>query len=111
MRINICVAVQLLANPILGMEPNFHHSKGGRQKLLSGFFPQRGWGVPPIPLSFFGHNDFPNPEITNLYQFYDQKALFKVPKICNINFCIENDPTPHLTLFQKSIRFGSWTLP
>ena len=26
------------------------------------------------------------------YQFHDQKALFKVPKICNINFGIENDP-------------------
>ena len=25
-----------------------------------------------------------NPEITILYQFHDQKALFEVPKICNI---------------------------
>ena len=33
-----------------------------------------------------------NPEITLLYQFHAQKALFKVPKICNINFWIENDP-------------------
>ena len=33
-----------------------------------------------------------NPEFTHLYQFYAQKALFKVPKICNINFWIENDP-------------------
>ena len=33
-------------------------SKGGRQKLLSGFFPLRG-GVPPLPLTFFEHNDFP----------------------------------------------------
>ena len=32
-----------------------------------------------------------------------QKALFKVPKICNINFWIENDP-PTLALFQKFIR-------
>ena len=33
-----------------------------------------------------------NPEITLLYQFHAQKALLKVPKICNINFLIENDP-------------------
>ena len=25
-----------------------------------------------------------NPEITIFYQFHDQKALFKVPKSCNI---------------------------
>ena len=35
-----------------------------------------------------------NREITVLYQFHDQKALFKVPKICNTNFWIENDPPP-----------------
>ena len=35
-----------------------------------------------------------NPEITILYQFHAQKALFKVPKICNINFWIENEPPP-----------------
>ena len=33
-------------------------------------------------------------EITLLNQFHAQKALFKVPKICHINFWIENDPTP-----------------
>ena len=43
-----------------------------------------------------------NPEITILYQFHDQKALFKVPKISNINFWIENDPPPS-ALFQKYI--------
>ena len=32
---------------------------GGRQKLLSGFFPRRGGGTPPIPPNFFGHHDFP----------------------------------------------------
>ena len=37
------------------------------------------------------------PEITLLYQFHAQKALFKVPKICNINFWLENDPPPHGT--------------
>ena len=42
------------------------------------------------------------PEITFLYQFHDQKALFKVPKISNINFWIENDPPPS-ALFQKYI--------
>ena len=30
-------------------------------------------------------------KITLLYQFHAQKALFKVPKICNITFWIEND--------------------
>ena len=35
-----------------------------------------------------------NPEITLLNQFHAQKALFKVPKICNINFWIENEPPP-----------------
>ena len=34
-----------------------------------------------------------NPEITLFYQFYAQKALFKVPKICNINLWIENERT------------------
>ena len=31
---------------------------------------------------------------TLLCPFHAQKALFKVSKICNINFWIENDPTP-----------------
>ena len=35
-----------------------------------------------------------NPEITILYQFHDKKALFKIPKICNIDFWIENDLPP-----------------
>ena len=51
------------------------------------------------------------PEIALLNQFPAQKALFKVPKICNINFWIENDPPPPLALFQKFIRFGCRTLP
>ena len=42
-----------------------------------------------------------NPEITILYQFHAQKALLKVPKICNVNFWIENDPPPPLELFRK----------
>ena len=38
-----------------------------------------------------------------LYQFHAQKALFKVPKICNINFWIENDPpTPSLWHFYEN---------
>ena len=45
-----------------------------------------------------------------LYQFHAQKALFKVPKICNINFWIENDPLP-LELFRKFIQFGAAILP
>ena len=34
-----------------------------------------------------------NPKITIWYQFYDRKALFEIPKFCNINFWIENAPT------------------
>ena len=53
-----------------------------------------------------------NPEITPLYQFHAQKALFKVPKICDINFWIENDhPPPSSARFQKIIRYGCRTLP
>ena len=45
-------------------------------------------------------------------QIHAQKDLFKVPKICNINFKIENaPPPPPLALFQKSIRFVAATLP
>ena len=38
---------------------------------------------------------YPEPwNYSSFYQFHAQKALFKVPKICNINFWIENDPPP-----------------
>ena len=40
-----------------------------------------------------------------------KKALFKVPKICNINFWNENDPLTPLALFWKFVRFLSLTLP
>ena len=40
-------------------------------------------------------------EITILYQFHDKKALFTVPKICNMNFWIENDPSPPFGTFPK----------
>ena len=40
----------------------------------------------------------------------DKKAVFKVSKICNTIFWIENAPPP-LALFRKFIRFCSWTLP
>ena len=50
-------------------------------------------------------------KITLLYQFHARKALFKVPKICNINFWLENDLPSPLALFQKIIRFGRGTLP
>ena len=43
-----------------------------------------------------------NPEITILYQFHNQKALSKVPRVCNINFWIENDPPTPLALFKNS---------
>ena len=33
-----------------------------------------------------------NPEITLLNEFHAQKAVFKVVKICDINFWIENYP-------------------
>ena len=51
-----------------------------------------------------------NPKITIFYQFHDQKALFKVPKICNIIFGLKMTPPPS-ALFQKFTRFGSGTLP
>ena len=35
-----------------------------------------------------------NPESTLFVSISCSKALFKVPKICNINFWIENDPPP-----------------
>ena len=39
---------------------NFQLAKKGRcQKRFSGFFPLRGGGYPPFPLSFFEHNDCP----------------------------------------------------
>ena len=34
---------------------------------------------------------YPEPWNYSSYQFHAQKALFKVPKICNITFWIEND--------------------
>ena len=43
-----------------------------------------------------------NSEITLLNQFPAQKALFKVPKICNINFWIENDPPPLWSFSENS---------
>ena len=50
-----------------------------------------------------------NPEMTLLYLFHAQKALFKVPKICDTNFWIENDPPLPLEHFQKFIGFSSLT--
>ena len=41
-------------------------------------------------------------EITILNQIHDRKALFEVPKICNINFWIENDPPLPLWHFSKN---------
>ena len=53
-----------------------------------------------------------NPEITLLNQFHAQKALFKVPKICNINFWIENDPLPPIVTFPKvQPILVSWPVP
>ena len=48
------------------------------------------------------------PEPSSFYQFYAQKVLFRVPKIYNINFWIEND-FPPFGSFPKIIRFGSVT--
>ena len=50
------------------------------------------------------------PEITLLYQFHAQKALFKVPKICNINLWIENDPPPlwHFSKNSSDLVAGSF---
>ena len=53
-----------------------------------------------------------DPEITLLYQFHGQKALFKVSKICSTNFWIGNSPSPSpLELFSKIIRFGTNIYP
>ena len=49
-------------------------------------------------------------EITILYQFHDQKALFKNPQNLQYKFWIENDPLP-FELFQKFLRFGTLTRP
>ena len=58
-----------------------------------------------------------NPEITILYQYYDKKALFKVPKLCKKKIWIENDPFPPFGTFPKihliwkpdsSLRVLSW---
>ena len=39
------------------------------------------------------------------------KDIFEIPKICNINFWIENAPPPPLELSRKLVRFGTATLP
>ena len=51
-----------------------------------------------------------NPEINLLYQFHAQKAMFKVPKACNIIFGLKMTHPP-LELSRKFIQFGSATLP
>ena len=60
-------------------------------------------------VSYFDSSQY-NPWTLNLlflYQFHAQK----VPKICNIDFWIENAPPPPLELFQKFTRFGSVARP
>ena len=37
-----------------------------------------------------------NPEITILYQFHAQEALFEVPKICSLDFWIKRDMTSRI---------------
>ena len=51
-----------------------------------------------------------NPEITLLYQFHAQKAIFKVPKACNIIFGLKMTHPP-LELSQKFIQFGTAIRP
>ena len=47
-----------------------------------------------------------------IYGKLSEKNPIKRSKICNINFWIENYPSPPpLALFRKFIRFGSLTLP
>ena len=43
-----------------------------------------------------------SPESTLLNQFHAQKVVFKVPKICNIKFWIENDPPSPFGTFPKN---------
>ena len=80
--------------------------KGGKGEFRSAFFKMC---LVLVFLNTIVEETYPEPR--NYLQFHDQKALFKVPKICNIIFRIENDTPPPLALFQKFIRFGSATLP
>jgi len=52
-----------------------------------------------------------NPEVTILYQIYAQKAQFKVLKICNINFWIENAPPPLWNFSENSSDFAQQPFP
>ena len=65
-----------------------------------------GWGEGQLPFGTFPkiHAIWYtlNPEITILYQFHAQKALFKVPEICDISFWIENDPPPPWNFSENS---------
>ena len=45
-----------------------------------------------VNINTFVEEKKPEPwNYSSLYQFHAQKALFKVPKICNIKFWIENE--------------------
>ena len=66
----------------------FQRGGGGGGEIQSAFFKECS------QYNFDKKKHTVNPEITLLYQFHAQKALLEVPKICNINFWIENDPPP-----------------
>ena len=57
-------------------------------------FMQGGIGhIVSVNINTIVEKTYPEPwSYSSFYQFHAQKALFKVPKICNINFWIENPP-------------------
>ena len=76
-------------------------------------FMQGGIGhIVSVNINTIVEKTYPEPwSYSSFYQFHAQQALFKVPKICNINFWIGNAPPPPLELFQKFIQFGSGVSP
>jgi len=67
-------------------------------------FMQGGIGqIVSVNISWYQYKTYPEPwNYSSFYQFHAQKALFKVPKICNIDFWIKNAPPLALFLSEKS---------
>ena len=80
--------------------------KGPCQKLLSGFFPLRGRGYPPIPLSFFGQNDFPVAEKNCLVVF---NGAPEAKECFALKICLKWNPYRD-NLFNKIITWELWLM-
>ena len=67
-------------------------------------FMQGGIGhIVSVNINTIVEKTYPEPwNYSSFYQFHAQKALFKVPKICNINFWIENAPPPFWNFSKNS---------